>query len=125
MKKTTVFALGLILVLGALASACAAKLNEKFEPALNSALDASKGQFKACYEDALKRDREAQGEMDLAIAFQAEGKAPSDVAVAKSAINDDKMKVCVADAAKAISLTEMPNIPVERKQTLSFEFEKK
>jgi len=124
MKKTTVSMLGLIVVLGALSSACAAKLNEKFEPALNSALDASKGQFKACYEDALTRDREAQGEMKLAIAFDAQGKAPSAVDVKKTAINDDKMKQCVVGAAKAITLTEMPNIAVERNQTLSFEFQK-
>jgi hypothetical protein len=124
MKKTTVFALGLIVILGALASACAAKLNEKFEPALNSALDASKGQFKACYEDALTRDREAKGEMNLSIAFEAQGKAPSDVDVTKSAIGDGKMKQCVANAASAINLTEMPNVAVERKQTISFEFEK-
>jgi hypothetical protein len=124
MKKTTVFVLGLILVLGALASACAAKLNEKFEPALNSALDASKGQYKTCYEDALTRNREATGQMDLSIAFAAEGKAPSAVDVTKSAIDDDKMKACVTDATKAISLTEMPNVAVEKPQTLSFEFEK-
>ena len=124
MKKTTVFAIGLILVLGALASACAAKLNEKFEPALNSALDASKGQYKACYEDALTRDREAQGEMDLSIAFEAQGKTPSAVDVKKSAIDDAKLKQCVVGATKGISLSEMPNVAVERDQTLSFEFEK-
>lgn len=125
MKKTTAFAIGLILVLGALASACGAKLNGNFYPALASAIDASKGQYTACYEDALTRNREATGEMELAIAFEAEGKSPSAVDVTRSAIDDDKMKVCVADATKAISLSEMPNVAVEKPQTLSFEFEKK
>jgi hypothetical protein len=123
MKTRTILMIGLILGLGVLATACGAKLNPKFDKAVSSALDATKGQFKACYEDALTRDREAQGDMDLGISFKADGQKPDDVDIKKSDIKDADMKTCVKTAAKGISVTEKPGAPVEKQQKLLFKFE--
>ena len=123
MKTRTILTIGLILGLGVLSTACGAKLNPNFDKAVSSALDATKGEFKACYEDALTRDREIKGDMDLAISFKAEEKKPDDVDIKKTEINDDGMKKCVKKAAKGITVTEKPGAPVEKRQKLDFRFE--
>jgi hypothetical protein len=118
------FLIGLIVGVGVLASGCGAKLNPKFDKAVSSALEASKGEFKACYEDALTRDRDTKGDMDLAVSFKAEAKTPSEVDIKKSEIKDDAMKTCVKKAAKGITVTEKPGAPVEKQQKVEFKFEK-
>jgi len=123
MKTRNILMIGLILGLGVLSTACGAKLNPNFDKAVSSALDATKGEFKACYEDALTRDREIKGDMDLAISFKAEEKKPDDVDIKKTEINDDGMKKCVKKAAKGITVTEKPGAPVEKRQKLDFRFE--
>ena len=124
MKTKTMLAIGLILGLGALSTACGAKLNPNFDKSVSSALDATKGQFKACYEDALTRDREIKGDMDLAVTFKAAEKTPDDVDIKKSDIKDNGMKKCVKKAAKGISVDQTPGVPVEKQQKLVFKFEK-
>jgi hypothetical protein len=124
MKTRTVLMIGLILGLGVLSTACGAKLNPNFDKAVSSALDATKGEFKACYEDALTRDREIKGDMDLAVIFKAEETKPDDIDIKKTDINDDGMKKCVKKAAKGINVTEKPGAPVEKRQKLEFRFEK-
>jgi len=124
MKTRTILAIGLVMGLGALSTACGAKLNPNFDKAVSSALDATRGEFKACYEDALTRDREIKGDMDLAISFKAEDTKPDAVDVKKSEIKDDGMKKCVKKAAKGITVTEKPGTPVEKRQKLEFKFEK-
>jgi len=124
MKTRTWLLIGLIVGLGVLASGCGAKLNPNFDKSVSSALDATKGEYKACYEDALTRDREAKGEMDLAIGFKADGKSPADVDVKKTEIKDDDMKKCVVKATKGIKVDQTPGAPVEKRQTLDFRFEK-
>jgi hypothetical protein len=124
MKTRTILMIGLILGLGALSTACGAKLNPNFDKAVSSALDATKGEFKTCYEDALTRDREIKGDMNLAISFKAEDKKPDDVDIRKSEIKDDQMKKCVKKAAKGISVDQTPGAPVEKQQKLEFKFEK-
>jgi hypothetical protein len=123
MKTRTVLFIGLILGLGVLSTACGAKLNPNFDKAVSSALDATKGEFKACYEDALTRDREIKGDMDLAVSFKAEDKTPDDVDIRKSEIQDPAMKGCVKKAAKGITVDQAPGAPVEKQQKLVFKFE--
>jgi len=123
MKTRTIVMIGLILGLGVLSTACGAKLNPKFDKAVSSALDATKGEFKTCYEDALVRDREIKGDMDLAVSFKADGQKPDDVDIKKSEIKDEGMKICVKKAAKGITVTEKPGAPVEKQQKLLFKFE--
>jgi hypothetical protein len=124
MKTRTVLLIGLIMAVGALTSACGAKLNPKFDKAVSSALDATKGEFKSCYEDALTRDREIKGDMDLAIDFKAEATKPASVDVKKTEIKDDGMQKCVVKAAKGITVSVKPGAPVEKQQKLEFKFEK-
>ena len=123
MKTRTVLFVVLILGLGVLSTACGAKLNPNFDKAVSSALDATKGEFKACYEDALTRDREIQGDMELAVIFKATDKKPDDVDIRKSEIKDDGMKKCVKKAAKGITVDQTPGAPVEKQQKLVFKFE--
>ena len=124
MKNTkTIMAFCLCLALGALAVACGAELNPKTEGHIMSALEAKRDAFKACYEAALEKDREAKGEMGLLLDINAKPGKVTNAKVEKSDIDNGKMKKCVTDAASDISLPEPPGVPVEGHYTLDFAFE--
>ena len=118
-----ILALGMALALGMFVAACGAELNPKTEGHIVSALEAKKDAFKSCYETALQKDREFQGDMALQLDIhQASGKVTK-AEVTKSDIKNKKMKQCVAGAAGDIKLPEPPGVPVEGHYTLSFGFE--
>lgn len=118
-----VMVVGLLLTLGMLVSACGAELNPKFEGSLASALDAKKGDFKGCYEKALKKDREAKGNVKINLEFKPDSKKAQDAKVVKSDIDDKKMNKCVCNAAKSVETTELPGMYVDAKYTVNFDFE--
>lgn len=109
--------------LNLLAIGCA-ELNPKFEESLNSALDAKKGVFQKCYEDALEKDRNAQGEMDIKLEFTPNKKRAEKAKVTRSEIKDKKMKKCVTKAAKSIHTSELPGTWVNGKYTIEFTLNK-
>ena len=112
-----------VLALGAMLVGCA-ELNPKFEESLNNALDAKKGAFKSCYEDALEKNRNAQGEMDIKLEFTPNKKRAEKAKVTRSEIKDKKMKKCVTKAAKSIQTEELPGTWVNGKYTLDFTLNK-
>ena len=122
-RKKTTFAIISILAFGVLTSACA-KLNPKFENSLNNALDARKSAFESCYDAALKKNRNAAGEMALTLEFTPNNKRVDKAKVTKSDIGDGEMKKCVTRAAKEIETTELPGTWVTGKYTLDFTFNK-
>lgn len=97
-----------------------AELNPKFEESLNSALDAKKDAFKKCYEDALKKDRNARGEMDIKLEFTPNKKKAEKAKITRSEIKNKQMKTCVTKAAKSISTSELPGTWVNGKYTIEF-----
>lgn len=118
-----IVALGMALALGMFVVACGAELNPKTEGQIVSALEAQKGAFKGCYETALQKNRELQGDMALQLDIhQASGKVTK-AQVTKSDIPNKKMKECVAGAAGTIKLPDPPGVPVEGHYTLTFGFE--
>ena len=124
MKTTRIMlAFGLCLALGALTAACGAELNPKTEGHIMSALEAKRDAFKACYEEALQKDREYKGEMGLLLDINAQPGKVKNAKVVKSDIDNGKMKKCVAGAASDITLPEPPGVPVEGHYTLDFGFE--
>lgn len=117
--KTT----GLCLILSALAIGCGAQLNPNTEGQIQSALQAKTEAFKVCYEDALKKDRELQGEMGLLLVLDEKNGAVTEAKVEKTEIKDAEMKSCVAGAAQEIDLPEPPGVTVEGHYALDFGFE--
>ncbi len=123
MKTTRIVTLVcLCLVLGSLASACA-ELNPNTEGHIMSALEAKKDAFKACYETALEKDREAKGNVGLLLDINEEPGEVTSSSVEETTITDADMPQCVADAASDISLPEPPGVPVEGHYTVEFGFE--
>jgi hypothetical protein len=120
----SVFAIALCAILGSLAAGCGAKLNENTEKQLKSALEAQHDAFKACYEKALERDRNAQGPMNLELDINKTPGAVTKAKVGVSTIQDAEMKKCVVKVVKEIKLPEPPNVPVEGHYSLIFGFEK-
>ena len=101
-----------------------AELNPKFEESLNNALDAQKGEFQACYEAALQKDRNAQGEMDIHLEFTPNKKKAEKAKVTRSDITVKGMKKCVTQAAKSVKTTELPGTWVNGNYTLDFTLNK-
>jgi len=122
--KNLVLLVGLCMMLGSLALACAAELNPNTEKQLVSALNGKHDAFKACYETALTKDREVQGNEGLLLAIDKESGAVTTSSIEKTDIKDADMGKCVANATMDIKLPEPPNVPVEGHYNVAFGFEK-
>jgi hypothetical protein len=118
----TILLFALTLALGLLASACA-ELNPNTEGQLMSALEAKNGEFKACYESALERNRTTQGNVGLKLDVCEETGEVTASEVESATTNDDEMNQCVATAADDITLPEPPGVPVEGHYSVEFSFE--
>lgn len=112
----------LLLGLGMMASACAPKLNPNFNSSLATAMDAKKSEFQSCYEQALKKNRNVQGDMRLVLQFGPKQKQASDAQVAQTDITDEQMKQCVLTAAKGAATAHAPGVNVDAKYTVNFGF---
>jgi len=117
------FAVALCAILGSLVLGCGAKLNENTEGHLNSALEAQRAAFKACYEAALERDRETKGPMNLVLDVDKDSGKVTKSKVAMTTIKDEDMKKCVTGATEKIELPEPPGVPVEGRYNVVFGFE--
>ena len=110
------------LALGLVALACV-KLNPNTEGQIESALQAKKDAFKACYVAALEKNRKTKGKMTLVLKIDQETGKVTSASVKKSTIKDKAMKKCVSKAAKKITLPEPTVAPVEGRYDIAFNFE--
>ncbi|MCU0662804.1 MAG: AgmX/PglI C-terminal domain-containing protein [Myxococcota bacterium] len=121
MMKNIVIAAACALVL-TLTSGCL-KVNPNTQGHIQTALEAKQGEFKKCYEDALQRDREIQGNIDLVLQIDKDNGKVIEAQVEKTKIADMEMKQCVAGAAETIALPEPPGVPIEGHYAVEFSFE--
>ena len=117
--KYTSITMGLLLALGLMGCG---SLNPKTEGQIYSALEAQKNQFQQCYEDALKKNRNIKGDVDLKLKFEPKSKRPKETAVAKSEIQDAEMMQCVSKAADKIRIEDAPGVFVEGQYTVNFAY---
>ncbi|MBN2343178.1 MAG: AgmX/PglI C-terminal domain-containing protein [Deltaproteobacteria bacterium] len=115
-----------LMVLGTLVAAfglmSCGSLNPKTEGQIYSALEAQSDAFQQCYEEALKKDRNAKGDVSVTLKFEPKSKRPKDTKVAKSDIDDPKMMQCVEKAADKVRIEDAPGVFVEGQYTVNFEF---
>ena len=109
------------LALGFIALACV-KLNPNTEKQIESALQAQRAAFKACYVTALEKNRKTKGKMSLVLKIDEKTGTVTSAAVKKSTIKDKTMKKCVAKAAEKITLPEPTVAPVEGHYDIAFGF---
>lgn len=117
--KYILIATGLLLALGLMGCG---SLNPKTEGQIYSALEAQKDQFQQCYEDALKKNRNIKGDVDLKLKFEPKSKRPKETNVAKSDIQDAEMMQCVSKAADKIRIEDAPGVFVEGQYTVNFAY---
>lgn len=113
---------GLFTAFSVLIGACAA-LNPNTEGQILSALEAKKGEFQACYQSALERNRDTRGTVTLKLKIDEVSGDVTSSSVDQSNIGDNGMNTCVANAASSISLPEPPGLPVEGDYDINFDFE--
>ncbi len=123
MKFTGIIAVVSLFVLASIVSFGCKSLNPNTEQQIIDALEAKKGEFKACYESALERNRETRGTVTLELKFDEVSGDTTSSSVDASNIADNTMNMCVSTAAQTISLPEPPGLPVEGNYDINFDFE--
>lgn len=99
-------------------------LNPKTEGQIYSALEAQQDAFQQCYEDALKKDRNVKGDVDLTLKFEPKSKRPKDTRVTNADIKDPEMLKCVTNAADKVRIEDAPGVFVDGQYTVNFDFSK-
>jgi hypothetical protein len=123
MKNTKMIAMvSLFVLMGSAVFGCKS-LNPNTERLILEALEAKKGEFKACYESALERNRETRGTVTLKLKFDEVSGDNTSSSVDATNIADNTMNVCVQTSTQSISLPEPPGLPVEGNYDINFDFE--
>lgn len=112
----------LFMLMGTAAVGCKS-LNPNTERHITEALEAKKGEFKSCYESALKRNRDTRGTVTLNLKFDEVSGDNTSSSVDGTNISDNTMNVCVQTTAQSISLPEPPGLPVEGNYDINFDYE--
>jgi hypothetical protein len=99
-----------------------AEMNPATPGQIQSAIEAQNAQFQKCYEQALKRDRDAKGVVDVTVKFNPEETKPNEVSVKGRSIKDKALLKCVKNNAGKITIPEVPNAFVESTHTVVFEY---
>lgn len=120
-KRTIVMMGCLVVALGLLSCG---SLNPKTEGQIYTALEAQQDAFQKCYERALKKNRDLQGDVDLKLKFGPKSKRPQEAKVAKAQFKNPKMLKCVAKAADKVRIEDAPGVFVEGQYTVHFDFAK-
>ena len=123
MKYTKMIVMVSLFVLTGSAVFGCKSLNPNTEGQILNALEAKKGEFKACYESALERNRETRGTITLKLKFDEVSGDNTSASVDATNIADNTMNVCVQTSAQSISLPEPPGLPVEGNYDINFDFE--
>jgi hypothetical protein len=123
MKISKIMGVVGLFVLMSIAGLGCRSLNPNTEGQILNALEAKKGEFKACYVSALERNRETRGTVTLTLKFDEVSGDTTSASVDASNIADNAMNICVSTAAQNISLPEPPGLPVEGNYDINFDFE--
>lgn len=87
---------------------------------LRSAVDAKGKKLTSCYEDALQRNRSAQGTMKLFVFVEQQSGKVDKVEVQSSEIDDPQLQGCVKDTLTTITLPKTPKAGMKVDYTLRF-----
>ena len=86
---------------------------------IRSAVEAQHQAMSACYEDALEVDPAVDGEMQVALTVDEQGRV-DDVAVEHGDVADEEMPVCIATALSNIEMRRPPSDEARIAYTLRF-----
>lgn len=89
------------------------------QPRLRAAVDAKKVDLDRCYDVALGRNRDASGEMKVAVAFGATGRVEA-VTAAPSKVDDKDLVACVTSALREVRVDPPPPIDVKVEYRIVF-----
>jgi hypothetical protein len=116
MKKATTLAAVAAALLG-----CSGTFGGKTRDALRTGLTDKQADLQACYAQALARNREAAGRVEVALHVTHGQKTVSQVDVPQSAIQDPEMQACVQTALRGVTIAEAPRQNVRAHFYLEFQ----
>lgn len=100
-----------ILAVAAISAAmfgCGGTLGGKTRDELRAGVTGKQADLQACYTEALTRNRETAGRVEVALHVKADTKLVDQVEVPESAIQDQEMQACVQRALTGVTITEAP-----------------
>jgi hypothetical protein len=111
----------LLFAFGTAVFGCAGTLGGKTRDALREGVTGKQAELQACYAAALAKNRDAAGQVKLAVHVQSEQKTVHQVDVVESAIQDQEMQACVQRAVGGVTIPEAPSGNVEAHFVLDFQ----
>jgi len=124
MNRKHVFA-GFSVVAAAVAATalvgCSGTLGEKTRDQLREGITGQQAALKQCYADALGRNRDLAGAVNVAVHIKAAEKGVHQVDVGDTAIDDAEMQACVQRTLSGVSIAEGPDSNVQAHFVLDFQ----
>ena len=103
-----------------LLAGCSSTLNPQVHRSIQAQIKKQQPAFADCYSEALKQNEELAGTMTLAFVVDNKTGAITDVAIARSQIEDEQLQQCVVKRAKGITIKPMPSKPVRVNYPIAF-----
>lgn len=100
---------------------CAGTLGGKTRDSLREGVTGKQADLQACYAEALQRNRDAAGQVEVALHVQHDTKNVHQVDVGESAIQDQEMQACVQRALVGVTVAEAPSQNVRAHFLIDFQ----
>ena len=110
-----------VLAIASTVFGCAGTLGGKTRDALREVVTAKQADLQTCYAAALAKNRDAAGQVELAVHVQSNQKTVHQVDVVQSAIDDTEMQACVQRTVGGVTIPQAPSGNVEAHFTLDFQ----
>jgi len=100
---------------------CSGTLGGKTRDQIREGMTGKQAELQQCYADALGRNRDAAGQVAVALHVKADTKTVDQVDVEESAIEDQEMQACVQRALTGVAIPEAPGQNVQAHFRLDFQ----
>ena len=110
-----------LVVMGLFFVGCAGTLGGQTRDALRAGMTGKQPELRQCYADALLRNRESAGTVEVAVHIKKGTKSVHQVDVAESQIQDAEMQACVQRALTGVTIEQAPEQNVRAHFLLNFQ----
>jgi hypothetical protein len=100
---------------------CSGTLGEQTRDQLREGITGQQAALQACYAEALGRNRDAAGAVNVAVHVKSEEKSVHQVDVGETAIDDAEMQACVQRTLSGVTIAQGPDSNVAAHFVLDFQ----
>jgi len=111
---------GVFLAVSSLAACGGSGMGKAVRADINTQMQSAEPTLSKCYADALERDRDLAGRIELSFRAVAKTGKFEDVSVAKDTVGDDGLSQCVVATVMGLTLAKPQSTAVKSKYPLDF-----